>query len=274
MSNTSSNGPFQMRHRRSYSDSSRRGRRSARSFTDFSRMANRAQKQWNSASSSERSMFGLAALGVFAVASVAVNLLFHVSLALAFFVIPVVFAPVMLTLLASFSMFAILTFATAGAGFFFVGTPFLAMALLAKAFLPFAIVAGAAGFVAKRFLGWGSNDVDEEEEEVLINSDYTKDSIDRDAFERFDEKLGYTGTTVVRRTTDVTRWGLIDVIEELDNIGLGEYRQLFIEERIDGKTLLTLSDSDIKSEFGTAMPLGDRVRLSQLVSELRRRSSR
>lgn len=231
---------------------------------DLQRWVRRAETLWSEASSSERSAFGVAALGAIAVAGVAINILFHVSLALAFMIIPLVFAPILLTILASVSLFAMLTFATVGAGMFFISTPILATVFLAKVMLPFAVLAGGAAYVANRLLG-GDRAVEQE----LIEDDWLEPE---DEFEQFDAKLH--GGLFSERSKDVTTWNLSDVVDELDVKGLGEYRQLFIEERIDGRTLLTLTEDDIKVEFGPNMPLGDRMRLSQLVHDLRRQSSR
>lgn len=201
-------------------------------------------------------------------AGLAVNLLFHVSFAIAFMIIPLVFAPILLSIMVSVGMFFMLTFATVGTGMFFVGTPFLAFALLAKMLLPFAVIAAGAAFVASRLLGYGDR-----VEDRLEDGGFETEVAVEDPFESFDRKL-YDRDVFAKRSTDVTSWDLSDVVDELDFTGLGEYRQLFIEERIDGRTLLCLTEDDIKAEFGRTMPLGDRIRLSQLVSDLRRRSSR
>lgn len=234
------------------------------SSPDLQLWVRRAETLWSEASSSERSAFGVAALGVIAVAGVAINILFHVSLALAFMIIPLVFAPILLTILASVSLFAMLTFFTAGAGMFFIGTPIIAIAFLAKIMLPFALLAGGAAYISNRLLGG-----DRVMEDEIIEDEWVESE---DEFEQFDAKL--RGGIFSEKSKDVSTWNLSDVVDELDFKGLGEYRQLFIEERIDGRTLLTLTDEDIKVEFGPNMPLGDRMRLSQLVYDLRRQSSR
>lgn len=222
---------------------------------------------WEEASVSERFTFGLTAFGLIAAAGVAINVLFHVSLAIAFTIIPLIFAPVLVSILASVSLFFMLTFASLGAGIFFVGTPLMAMAFLAKMALPFAIVAGGAAFVARHLLRWDTSD-DARDEEVVLETPTAEDDL-----KAFDRRLR-NRDGVAQKNTDVSTWDLSDVVDELDFTGLGEYRQLFIEERIDGKTLLRLTDDDIKSEFSGTMPLGDRMRLSQLVADLRRRASR
>lgn len=232
---------------------------------DVQKWVRRAETLWSEASSSERSAFGVAALCVVAIVGVAINVLFHVSLALAFVIIPLLFAPILMTILASVSLFAMLSFATAGAGIFFIGTPIMAFAFLAKVMFPFAVLAGGAAYVANKLLRGDREGKEEPVEDVWPEPE--------DEFEQFDEKLR-TGGVYSQRSKDATLWGLSDVVDELDFKGLGEYRQLFIEERIDGRTLLTLTDEDIKIEFGSSMPLGDRMRLSQLVSYLRRRSAR
>lgn len=178
--------------------------------------------------------------------------------------------------MAVFSLFALITFSAAGAGFFFVGTPFVAVMMLAKALFPVAALAASGMYVMERvFAGWKNRKVVQTEDIETERGDmdyFGAKRAEEEAFERFDEKLGYRTTRAPR--SDVMAWGLSDVVDELDNRGLGEYRQLFIEERIDGSTLLALTNDDIKMEFGHCMPLGDRLKLSKLVNELRGQSSR
>eukprot|EP00177_Eucheuma_denticulatum_P003758 GFKZ01006801.1.p2 GENE.GFKZ01006801.1~~GFKZ01006801.1.p2 ORF type:complete len:308 (+),score=41.50 GFKZ01006801.1:387-1310(+) len=259
-----------MRSRRTYTRPP--SRPPSRSTPNIQKWARRAEKLWTQSTPTERSLFATATLAVVAVAGLAINVLFHVSLALAFLAIPLLFAPILFTILASVSLFGLLTFATAGAGFFFVGTPLLATAMLAKALFPFAVIAGAAGFVASKVIGWGRDVGYEDGSQDIEEELYDSGKAEVDAMQQFDERLGYRPSP--GRSRDIMGWGMSDVVDELDYSGLGEYRQLFIEERIDGRTLLTLTDDDIKAEFGSLMPLGDRVRLSKLVSELRRQSSR
>lgn len=258
-----------MRSRRTYTRPPSRPQ--SRSTPNVQKLARRAEKLWAQSTPTERSLVATATLAVVVVAGLAINVLFHVSLALAFLVIPLLFAPVLFTILASVSLFSLLTFATAGAGFFFVGTPLLATAMLAKALFPFAVVAGAAGFAASKLTGRGRDVEYDDESQELEEEVYDTGKAEADAMQQFDARLGYQPSPA--RSRDVMAWDMSDVVDELDYSGLGEYRQLFIEERIDGRTLLTLTDDDIKVEFGSLMPLGDRVRLSRLVSELRRRCS-
>lgn len=224
---------------------------------------------WHNSSMSEKIVVGMAALGAVIIAGGVVNTLFHVSLLLAFSIIPVFLAPMMIIIMASMSVFALLTFATAGAGFVFIGTPFFAIALLAKMLMPVLLIAGAAGMVVQRFLGLRSVADDEEYDEYEDDTAYGWEQDGE--LERFDKVL--RKRSVGEKGWNVAAWGMSDVVDELDYTGLGEYRQLFIEERIDGRVLLQLTEEDIKSEFGTCMPLGDRMRLVRLVTDLRRRSS-
>lgn len=227
----------------------------------FDRVVRSSETLWANASSSERLTIGAAALAAVAVAGVAVNVLFHISLALAFAIIPLMLAPILLTIMASLTLFAVLTFATAGMGIFLVGSPFLAVSLLAKALFPVLVILGGASILIGRVLGFKKS---EDVEEVFEEFDDDED------LERFDRRLR---NRQGEKKWDVTRWSLSDVIDELDYMGLGEYRQLFIEERIDGSVLLELNEVDIKNEFGSMMPLGHRMRLARLVNDLRRRSS-
>lgn len=168
-------------------------------------------------------------------------------------------------------------FSAAGAGFFFVGTPFFAVTMLAKALFPFWAVTTAAAFViARTFTKWRRRDGIQTENMGMGREDgeyIGMKKAEEEAFERFDAKLEFKTAGVSKRGSDVMAWDLSDVVDELDERGLGEYRQLFIEERIDGRTLLALTNNDIKVEFGHCMPLGDRLKLSRLLTELRRQSS-
>lgn len=232
-------------------------------------MSRRAEVFWYDASSSERLLFGVAAFSFVAVAGVIINVLFHVSLMLALGFIPLILAPIMLTMLASTIMFGVMALALAGSGLFLIGTPVMALGFLAKVMLPvIAMAGGAAFFVRKLVLRGNENDVQLKEKALQDDWPGTEEE-----FAKFDEKLR-RGDVYSAETWDVTTWNLSDVVDELDYKGLGAYRQLFIEEKIDGATLLTLTDEDIKSEFGATMPLGDRLRLSRFVSDLKRRSGR
>lgn len=237
----------------------------------------RAESLWSKSTSSERSLVALATVGALAIAGLTLNLVFHASLALVFVLVPLVFAPVLLVATAIFSMFAVMMFSAAGAGFFFVGTPFFAVTMLAKALFPFWAIATAAAFViARTFTKWRRRDGIQTENMGMGREDgeyIGMKKAEEEAFERFDAKLEFKTAGVSKRGSDVMAWDLSDVVDELDERGLGEYRQLFIEERIDGRTLLALTNDDIKVEFGHCMPLGDRLKLSRLLTELRRQSS-
>lgn len=213
-------------------------------------------------------MFGLAGLSLVAAAGVAINVVFHVSLMLAFGIIPLILAPIFLTVLASTIMLGVAAFALSAAGVFFIGTPIMAVGFLGRVMFPLAAIAGGVVFLSRKLLF--------EKKEAVLETEETEEDEwpgPESEFEEFDEKLrvGDRYSPVAR---DVTLWNLSDVVDELDYKGLGEYRQLFIEEKIDGPTLLTLTDADIKSEFGASMPLGDRMRLSKLVLDLKRRSGK
>lgn len=225
----------------------------------------KVRRGWENASSSERTTFSIIALSGIALAGVATNVLFHVSLFLAFSIIPLIIVPIIFTVMASLAAFAFLACASAGAGMFFIGTPFIAAAVFAKMMFPLVLLGGAISFVGRRMLGIGDDSSDKYQDEYVdVDGEYWDDSDDQ--FERFDRKLR-------TRAANVMSWDLSDVIDELEMTGLGEYRQLFIEERMDGRAVLGLTDDDIRTEFGNAMPLGDRKRLSKLVNDLRRRST-
>lgn len=229
------------------------------------KVVDRALSLWQNASPNEKLAISAAIAAAVSLAGFAVNLLFHVSLILSFSIIPLLLAPILLAVIASLTAFAFFTMMTAGAGIFFIGTPFVAIALLAKSLFAILVIVGGVSGIVASVLGIKS---EKEESEAVVF-----DVEEEDEFERFDKRL--RRRSVGReKGWDVSSWGMSEVIDELGFTGLGEYRQLFIEERIDGRTLLELTDDDIRSEFAAAMPLGDRMRLGRLVSELRKRASR
>lgn len=241
---------------------------------------------WASTSGSTR-ILGLTLLFVgLSVSATVINVILHVSYILAFAIVPILLAPLLFTIMSGIGLFVFLMTMTAGAGFVFVGTPLFMVASIAKAILPLFIVAGVAATALDKLFKirlFGSSNkekrqkeeaerrqrVREEEEEEFRRVKGMKnelDDFDQMLRSRSQRSYGVTGG----RAED---WDLSRVVDELDQCGLGRYRQLFIDERIDGNTLLSLTDADIREEFSDAMPLGDRRRLSRLISSLRDRSS-
>lgn len=268
------NNPPQMRRRPDRPRRPRRPRRSnVFSVNSVESLVRRASTWWDRSSPVEKTAASIVALSAVSVSAAAVNIIVHISFALAFLMVPLILAPFILTVLASVTAFAFLAFATAGVGFFFISTPFFAIGLLAKALFPLVVVSGAVATLVKKVLHKTDNDqaansedkyIDNEDEDIRFPSM-------RDELADFDRVLKKRGVESSVRSWNVATWGMSEVVDELDLTGLGEYRQLFIDERIDGSTLLSLSEDDIRNEFST-MPLGDRMRLSRLISDLRRRS--
>ncbi|KAI0559171.1 SAM domain containing protein [Gracilaria domingensis] len=250
-----------MRHYHRPPLTSRRTRRKSSSS-----WANSIQRAWRSANGNERFAIIVAALAAVAFAGTVVNLVFHISLFLAVAAVSLVAAPLLFLIMLSFTAFTVGVLMTTGFGFLIFGAPMFTVGLMAKMTVPLLAVVGGVSFIASRVLPFG------ERHESEDTSDPVEYFDEQDEFERFDDtlKTRVSGSSAI----DVESWGLNEVVDELDFSGLGEYRQLFIEERIDGHTLLSLTDDDIKAEFGRTMPLGDRIRLIRLVAKLRRRSSR
>lgn len=216
--------------------------------------------------------------------SAALNVVLHVSAALGALLFPLLLAPLLITMAASMLVVACVVAVFVGVGFVAVGSPLFVMAFLAKALVPVVIVAGVLSTLASRVFRMGvgrasrrslGDEVDDhggEEDGDEVDGGY--DARVDDELEEFDRVLrrrtGAPATGGGARGRDVRAWGMDEVVDELDATGLGRYRQLFIEERIDGHTLLSLSEDDIRVEFADSMPLGDRRRLSKLVADLRR----
>lgn len=241
-------------------------RRETLNQNTFESWARNIQKVWQNANPTERLLAIITSLGAVLLAGTVVNVLFHISLMLTLGVVSLIATPILFLVMLSFTAFIFGVLMTGGVGFFLLNTPFLAVGLLAKTLLPVLVIVGGAAFMAARLLGFrpGRQDVVEPFPAVYD---------EENEFEQFDKTLR---NRVVdgSRSWDVTSWSLNEVVEELDVTGLGEYRQLFIDERIDGRTLLLLSERDIKEEFSGTMPLGDRMRLMRLVEELKTRSTR
>lgn len=236
-----------------------------------------ARSAWKTASPLSRLIVTTIVIAGLSVTAAAVNIALHISFILAFALVPLMLAPLLLTVAAGLGVFALLATATAGAGFMFVGTPLVMVAVAAKALLPVFIFAAVASSVFNsvgRALGFRKENemaMEEEEDDELDEDDYDMGMNYADELSEFDRML--RNRTGGGPLYNVDEWGMNEVVNELDACGLGRYRQLFIDERIDGSTLVSLSDEDIRTEFSESMPLGDRRRLSRLVSSLRRRSS-
>lgn len=290
--------PMTMRRRRRDFDydfkstSFRQRKRFDEGVTRFSDVVRTARSAWQDASSSNRLVaMTLLAAGL-SVTAAAVNVVLHISFALAFAVVPLLLMPLLFTLIAGLGVFAFLATATAGAGFMFLGTPFFMISVAVKALAPVLLAAIAINWAVSKGMKLFGMSSSSSQKNDYFTTDPTRDSVAQqrrqqqqemkderyetnDQLRDFDRLLRKrTATSQSMKWDDnVSDWNLDDVIDELDACGLGQYRQLFIDERIDGNTLLSLSDADIREEFGDSMPLGDRRRLSRLVSSLRSRAS-
>lgn len=220
---------------------------------------------WTNASVAEKIAAVAMLLFGIAIAGSILTTLFHVSLALAFGGISLVLAPFMFVMMLSFTAIAFGLLSVAGVSVFMMGTPFFAATVLAKLAFPIMMLSGGAIFAVSRLITTKpkKKEVEETYEKVSEGED----------LDRFDKTLR-SRVMGGDKGWNVSLWSLNEVIDELDMIGLGEYRQLFINEKIDGPALLQLRESDINEEFRKCMPLGDRMRLTRLVQELRKRSSR
>lgn len=67
--------------------------------------------------------------------------------------------------------------------------------------------------------------------------------------------------------TPVQEWSILDVSKCLELAGLGQYKEAFTVEDIDGETLLNLSENEIKDDLGMK-PLGHRKKLLRLRSKV------
>lgn len=253
-----------------------------------SEMVTAAETYWTKATSFRRLITLVSVFVAISLLTTTLNALFHVSFILAVAVVPFLALPVFLTFFAGMSIFSILAMATAGAGAVFIGTPFFMFTLVAKALLPGMIAVGIVGSLfstvmraSGRAFGFANGKPSAaqprniqataaESVPTMDEEDGMAQSMEKELAD-FDRQLRKRSMAdSMRDSRPVAAWSVSDVIDELDSCGLSPYRQMFIEERVDGSTLLSLSDQDIRTEF-SGMPLGDRRRLARLVAELRRR---
>lgn len=291
--------PMTMRRRRRDFDydfkstSFRQRKRFDEGVTRFSDVVRTARSAWQDANASNRLVAMTLLVAGLSVTAAAVNVVLHISFALTFAVVPFLLMPLLFTFIAGLGVFAFMATATAGAGFMFLGTPFFMISVAVKALAPVFLAAVAINWAVSKgmkLFGMSSsasrkNDYftgdptrvgvaqqrRQQQQEMEDEGDDINDQL-RD-FDRLLRNRTATSQSV-KWDDNVSDWNLDDVIDELDACGLGQYRRLFIDERIDGNTLLSLSDADIREEFGDSMPLGDRRRLSRLVSSLRSRASK
>lgn len=275
------------------SSSFRQRKRFDEGVTRFSDVVRTARSAWQDASASNRLVAMTLLVAGLSVTAAAVNVVLHISFALAFAVVPLLLMPLLFTLIAGLGVFAFMATATAGAGFMFLGTPFFVISVAVKALAPVLLAAVAINWAVSKGMKLFGISSSSSRKNVYFTDDPTHDNVAQqrkqqqqemedkrdetnDQLRDFDRLLrNRTATSQSMKWDDnVNDWNLGDVIDELDACGLGKYRQLFIDERIDGNTLLSLSDADIREEFGDSMPLGDRRRLSRLVSSLRSRASK
>lgn len=254
----------------------------------ISEMSTSAEAYWAQATPSARLLIVASVFVAMSLLTTSLNALFHISFFLAFAVIPFLALPIFLTFFAGVSILSILAMATAGAGAVFIGTPFFMLTLAAKALIPAVVAVGIVGSLFSTIARAGghafrwasgrphvgqqrSNQSAAVESAPAVEEEYGMgQSVERELAD-FDRLLRRRSVAdAIRDSRPVTAWSVSDVIDELDSCGLSPYRQMFIEERVDGVTLLSLSDQDIRTEF-SGMPLGDRRRLARLVTELRRR---
>lgn len=243
-----------------------------------------AQDLWRESTPANRLLFGIGIMVCMSVLAGIVNTIIHVSFVFAFMLVPVLLAPVIMTVMAGVTAFAIFAFFTAGVGFAFVGTPMFMLAVLAKMLLPVFGAVGLGGLVfvnvlraGGRAVGWFQSpdadefddDYDDDDDDDDGDDEYKPFSVDSE-LEDFDRVLRRRAR-YSRDSLDIGAWSISQVVDELDICGLSHYRQLFIDEQIDGRTLLSLTDDDIRTEFSSTMPLGDRRRLSRLVTSLQNR---
>ncbi|KAA8495377.1 hypothetical protein FVE85_1532 [Porphyridium purpureum] len=248
---------------------------------------------FRNASASEKGVYVAGAMvGLWAV-SAAVSAVLHVTAALAFGAVAVAAVPVVFATAASAGFVALGITALAGVGVLVLTAPIMAVFALLKVAVPLAggfyIVSRVspslggklsdfAGSVATGLPSFISSSVSAKNpasqnptvpaeptaserlsevtkpssEQYLIN-----DKLNKDLLRSFDERFRKRR----ERHRDVKRWSVDDVAEEMGLEGLGEFAPRFIEQNIDGRVALALSEDDLRMELGASLTLGERKRI-------------
>lgn len=279
-----------MRMRRSSESSRRSVRRSDRSDRSdrnvhFRPVMRRATILWTDATAAERTTAAFVMLAALSLTGVAISVVAHISTLLAFLFLPTIIFPLLFVFAASFSVFVFVAASVTGAGFFLIGAPMMAAAAMFKILAPVVLLGFAAKVaMGKLFKGNGDNETGTTETLFgLEKDDALRSSVarTRDVFDSFDRRLGLNLdrrldplSVGIGRVSDVSLWTVEDVLDELVVAGLGNYRDIFLDEHIDGETLLGLTAEDVQWEFREEMPLRDRKKLTQLIVCLRSKSKR
>jgi hypothetical protein len=70
---------------------------------------------------------------------------------------------------------------------------------------------------------------------------------------------------------DVKLWQSQQVLDWLSSVGFGKYRELFMEQNIDGVVLSQISESDLR--YGGIKNIGDRKKLISFIDKLKSEKS-
>lgn len=189
-------------------------------------------------------------------------------MALPFMLIPFFF---MFALMAFFFLMCFFTSIMIGFPLLALGTAF--SGLFTGGIVILAIVGIALGLIASNIAGESDDDDDECEEEDENDEDWSQWKNWASQFEFFDQLLRKR-TGGFKASPSVYVWGYDEVGAELEAWGLGEYKDLFRNEKIDGRTLLDMTEDDIRGEFVGVMPLADRKQLLRMIAELKKRATR
>ena len=246
-------------------------------FSEVRTIIAETKQRWTRAGPSEK--LGMVAVGLLAgtAATSLITVLGHLSVMFTMFLMPIVFFPLAMVFAASIGTALIATMAVGGFGFVFFMSPLLAVGAVLKLIAPLVTLGFVVSIAKNKLFGierpHDSGELGTEQSDKFGgNSRTTRGnvSLGEDPFYAFDERL--------RRRERVSRdnrylgdWTVDDVVDELVSAGLGQYQAQFIAERIDGSVILSLTEGDIKSEFGSKMPLGDRIKLSKWILQLQRR---
>lgn len=242
------------------------------------KLAHEAATMWRKAGPAERVGMTALAIGAATATSTLVSLVAHVSSIFAFMLLPALLFPLVLVVAASIGTILLSFLVLGGFGYVVFLPPLFAVGALMKVVGHFFAIAMAASFVSKKLLrkrGVAMRDVKRNIVSEFFSSEdeYAREFSGEEQLRSFDEKLYRRTADAPRQSKDVAMWSVLDVVDELTSAGLGQYRNQFIEERIDGAVLLGLTEQDIRTELGP-MPLGDRIKLSRWVATLQQRPSR
>eukprot|EP00186_Timspurckia_oligopyrenoides_P001778 CAMPEP_0182444820 /NCGR_PEP_ID=MMETSP1172-20130603/3147_1 /TAXON_ID=708627 /ORGANISM="Timspurckia oligopyrenoides, Strain CCMP3278" /LENGTH=325 /DNA_ID=CAMNT_0024640461 /DNA_START=153 /DNA_END=1130 /DNA_ORIENTATION=- len=227
-------------------------------------------------------VIGVSALALFALVSL-ISTILHITASIAFFGLAFLAVPILMTTAASIGVIMIVAIPMLATGLFIFSGPLFALGALIQVGIPLAVgyfvlsklnpkLAGSISDAASRIFSAaskrataGQSGVADSDAELLVDNFGFVRSNDDIELARFDQQLRERS----KRPKSVQLWSPQDLAEEMTLVGLGKFARRFEEERIDGAVAVTLTERDIRSEFGSELTLGERKRIMMFLNSLK-----